>query len=52
MTCVEQPIEVMGRNAVRLLMDKIEKRNVRIANIVASEFILGDTTKNALKDTK
>jgi len=52
LTCVEQPIEVMGRNAVCLLMDKIEKRNVRIANIVASEFILGDTTKNALKDTK
>lgn len=53
LTCVEQPIEAMGRQAVRLLMDKFEKRKVRIENIIPSEFIPGETTGNlTLKDLK
>ncbi len=45
LTCVEQPIEEMAREVVRLLIDKIEGKDVPMRTMLETNFLLGATTK-------
>lgn len=44
-TCVEQPIEEMARQAVRLLIKKIHGEVTGIRTVLKTKFVLGSTTK-------
>lgn len=44
-TCIEQPIEEMSREVVRLLLGKIHKQEVPSRMVLKTSFILGLTTK-------
>ena len=46
-TCIEQPIEEMARQAVSLLIKKIRKEETCIRTVLKTKFVLGTTTKNA-----
>ena len=45
LTCVEQPIEAMARTVVRLLIDKIEGKQVEMRTMLKTDFLIGITTK-------
>ncbi|MBQ8294949.1 MAG: LacI family DNA-binding transcriptional regulator [Clostridia bacterium] len=45
LTCVEQPIEDMARTVVKLLIDKIEGKEVPIRTMLPTNFLVGATTK-------
>lgn len=45
LTCVEQPIEEMARAVVRLLIDKIEGKEVPMRTMLKTNFLIGATTK-------
>lgn len=45
LTCVEQPIEAMAREVVRLLIDKMEGREVPLRTMLKTKFLIGATTK-------
>lgn len=45
LTCVEQPIEEMARKVVRLLIDKMEGREVELRTMLNTQFLIGATTK-------
>lgn len=45
LTCVEQPIEEMAREVVRLLIDRIEGKNPALRTMLKTSFLIGATTK-------
>ncbi len=45
MTCVEQPIEEMARQVVRLLIKKIHNEETCTRTVLKTKFVLGATTK-------
>ena len=45
LTCVEQPIEEMAREVVRLLIKKIKGENVDLRTELKTTFVIGATTK-------
>ena len=45
MTCVEQPIEEMARQVVRLLIKKIHNEETCTRTVLKTKFVLGTTTK-------
>ena len=45
LTCVEQPIEEMARAVVRLLIDKIDGKEVPMRTMLKTNFLIGATTK-------
>ena len=45
LTCVEQPIEEMAREVVRLLIDKIDGKEVQMRTMLKTNFLVGATTK-------
>lgn len=45
LTCVEQPLEEMARMAVRMLIGKIEGKEVEKRAVLQTRFIIGDSTK-------
>ena len=45
MTSVEQPIEEMAREVVRLLIKKIKKEETCTRMVLKTKFIVGETTK-------
>lgn len=45
LTCVEQPIEEMARQVVRLLVDKIRGEEVAPKTVLKTKFVRGKTTK-------
>lgn len=45
LTCVEQPIEEMARKVVRLLIDKLDGKEVPIRTMMETNFVIGATTK-------
>lgn len=45
MTCVEQPIEEMARQVVRLLVKKIHGEETGTRTVLKTKFVLGTTTK-------
>lgn len=45
LTCVEQPIEEMAREVVRLLIKKIKGENVKVRTELKTAFVKGATTK-------
>ena len=45
MTSVEQPIEEMARQVVRLLIKKIHNEETDIRTVLETKFVLGTTTK-------
>ena len=45
LTCVEQPIEEMARAVVRLLIDKIDGKEVQMRTMLKTKFLVGATTK-------
>ncbi|MBQ7370125.1 MAG: LacI family DNA-binding transcriptional regulator [Clostridia bacterium] len=47
LTCVEQPIEEMARVVVRLLIDKIEGKEVQLRTMLKTNFLIGLTTKES-----
>ena len=44
-SCIEQPIEEMAREATKLLLDKIEGKSVPEKVVLQSKFVVGTTTK-------
>ena len=45
MTCVEQPVEEMAREVVRILIKKIKGENVEVRTELKTTFVKGSTTK-------
>ena len=45
MTSVEQPIEEMARQVVRLLIKKIHNEETPTRTVLKTKFVLGATTK-------
>jgi len=45
LTCLEQPIEEMAREVVKLLVDKIAGKEVPVRTMFQTSFVLGATTK-------
>ncbi|MBR2498759.1 MAG: LacI family DNA-binding transcriptional regulator [Clostridia bacterium] len=45
MTCVEQPIEEMARQAVRLLVKKIHNEETGVRTVLKTKLVLGSTTR-------
>ena len=45
LTCIEQPIEEMARQAVSLLIKKIRKEETCTRMVLKTKFVLGTTTK-------
>ena len=45
LSCVEQPIEEMAREVVRLLIDKIDGKEVQMRTMLKTNFLVGATTK-------
>ena len=45
MTCVEQPVEEMAREVVRILIKKIKGENVEVRTELKTTFVKGATTK-------
>ena len=45
MTSVEQPVEEMARQVVRLLIDKIHGEETCTRTLLKTNFVLGTTTK-------
>lgn len=45
LSCVEQPIEEMAREVVRLLIDKIDGKEVQMRTMLKTNFLVGTTTK-------
>lgn len=45
MTCVEQPIEEMAREVVRLLIKEIHGEEIPTRTVLNTQFVLGTTTK-------
>ncbi|MBE5752171.1 MAG: LacI family DNA-binding transcriptional regulator [Clostridia bacterium] len=45
LTCLEQPIEKMAREVVKLLVDKIAGKAVPVRTMFETSFVLGATTK-------
>ena len=45
MTCVEQPIEEIARQVVRLLIKKIHGEETCVRTVLKTKFVLGTTTK-------
>ncbi|MBQ9118036.1 MAG: LacI family DNA-binding transcriptional regulator [Clostridia bacterium] len=45
LTCVEQPIEAMARLTVKLLIDKINGKEVPERTMLSTKFVIGATTK-------
>lgn len=45
LTCLEQPIEQMAREVVKLLVDKIAGKEVPVRTMFETSFVLGATTK-------
>ena len=45
LSCVEQPIEDMAREVVRLLIDKIDGKEVQMRTMLKTNFLVGATTK-------
>ena len=44
-TCVEQPVEQMAREVVKILIKKIKGEDVEIRTELKTEFVTGMTTK-------
>lgn len=44
-SCIEQPIEEMAKQATKLLLDKIEGKSVPEKVVLQSKFVVGTTTK-------
>ena len=45
LTCLEQPIEEMAREVVKLLVNKISGKEVPVRTMFQTSFVLGATTK-------
>ena len=49
LSTIEQPLEEMAREAVRILFDIIEGKAVNLQTILPVKFVEGKTTKNENK---